>query len=89
MRLFWKEITLSYNQRNTVCECQACHEMGAHIHHGMHLEHSDAGWLSFLPLGYKTFSMLNSTIVVISTFMSGKNSILGLSEHLNFHAQLS
>ena len=47
------------------------------------------------PRGYKTFSMLNSTeheifpahkcvkiptIVGILTFMSGKNSILGLSE---------
>ena len=70
------------------------------------------------PRGYKTFFMLNSTeheiffllinvkmptIVGILTFMSGKNSILGLSEpkkaeflyifytyeHLKFHAQLS
>ena len=76
-----------------------------------------AEWVTFWPQGYKTFFMLNSTeheifllinvkmptTVGILTFLSGNNSILGLSEPekaefpdififmslLKFHAQLN
>ena len=75
-------------------------------------KHQQGPWGGFRPRGYKTFFMLHEifllindkmpTIVGILTFMSRKNSILGLSEseeswiwyfytyeHLKFHAQLS
>ena len=55
-----------------------------HILHLLHCQYKQTR-----PRGYKTFFMLNSTqlinvkmptIVGILTYMSGKNSILGLSE---------